>query len=161
MNRVLARLHTIDISAAGLGKFGKAEGFYVRQISTWSKQYEASKTEDTDSSHMDELIPWLSANVPPECVPAVVHGDFRLGNMIAKDGDIRAVLDWELCTLGDPLADVGEPLRQRGHLAIHRRSTQPLLARWEPPSVGRQEAHARFLCRIFTTCLGNKHQIVR
>ena len=108
MNRVLARLHTIDISAAGLGKFGKAEGFYVRQISTWSKQYEASKTEDTDSSHMDELIPWLSANVPPECVPAVVHGDFRLDNLIMSPSaaECVAVLDWELSTIGDPIADL-------------------------------------------------------
>jgi len=108
MNAVLAQLHNVDFVAAGLEKYGKAEGFYARQIATWSKQYEASKTDDTDSSAMDELIPWLSANIPPEGAPSVVHGDFRLDNIILEPASAKclAVLDWELSTIGDPLADL-------------------------------------------------------
>lgn len=108
MNDVMAKLHNVDFVAAGLEKYGKAEGFYARQIATWSKQYEASKTDDTDTAAMDELIPWLSENVPPEGAPGVVHGDFRLDNLILKKdaAECLAVLDWELSTIGDPLADV-------------------------------------------------------
>jgi acyl-CoA dehydrogenase family protein 10 len=108
MNDVLAKLHNIDFVAAGLEKFGKAEGFYSRQIATWSKQYEASKTDDTDTAAMDELILWLTANIPPEGPPSIVHGDFRLDNLILKkeSTECLAVLDWELSTIGDPLADL-------------------------------------------------------
>eukprot|EP00802_Teleaulax_amphioxeia_P008001 Tamp_08009.p1 GENE.Tamp_08009~~Tamp_08009.p1 ORF type:complete len:487 (+),score=115.21 Tamp_08009:680-2140(+) len=108
MNEVLAQLHTVDLAAAGLTNYGKSDGFYARQIATWTKQYEASKTPDTDSSAMDQLIPWLQANIPPEGKPGVVHGDFRLDNIIFRPDAPRcqAVLDWELSTVGDPLADL-------------------------------------------------------
>jgi aminoglycoside phosphotransferase (APT) family kinase protein len=88
--------------------YGKSEGFYRRQIATWSKQYESSKTPDTDSTAMEGLVTWLQANVPPESAPAVVHGDFRLDNLIFSPASPRcqAVLDWELSTVGDPIADL-------------------------------------------------------
>lgn len=116
MNATLARLHSVGVAGAGLAGFGRAEGFFERQIATWSKQYEASKTEDTDSGHMDALVPWLKANVPTEGRVSIVHGDFRLDNLIlskaeegakaAADVEVLAVLDWELSTIGDPLADL-------------------------------------------------------
>jgi acyl-CoA dehydrogenase family protein 10 len=120
MNACLAQLHSVDVQGASLEGFGKADGFFGRQIKTWFKQYEASKTADTDSALMDEVIPWLLANVPPEGRSSVVHGDFRLDNLMlrktnakgggggdaAPEAEVQAVLDWELSTIGDPLADL-------------------------------------------------------
>jgi acyl-CoA dehydrogenase family protein 10 len=108
MNEVLGKLHKVDIGAAGLTNYGKSEGFYRRQIATWSKQYESSKTPDTDSTAMEGLVIWLQANIPPESAPAVVHGDFRLDNLIFSPDlpHCQAVLDWELSTVGDPIADL-------------------------------------------------------
>jgi aminoglycoside phosphotransferase (APT) family kinase protein len=105
LNRVIAWLHSVDYRAVGLEGFGKAGNYIERQIARWSKQYQASETEPIEA--MNNLIAWLPKNIPPETGTTVVHGDFRLDNVIyhASEPRILAVLDWELSTLGDPLAD--------------------------------------------------------
>ena len=105
LNRVISELHRIDYRAVGLEGFGKAGGYIERQVGRWTKQYQASETERIEA--MDNLIAWLPKNIPPEAGSAVVHGDFRLDNTIfhPREPRILAVLDWELSTLGDPLAD--------------------------------------------------------
>lgn len=105
MNETIARLHTLDVAAAGLGDFGRPEGYVARQIRRWSQQYEASRTQDVPE--MDRLMEWLPGAVPGETGAAVVHGDYRLDNLIiARDSPkVVAVLDWELATIGDPVGD--------------------------------------------------------
>jgi aminoglycoside phosphotransferase (APT) family kinase protein len=104
-NKVIAKLHTIDYRAVGLEDFGKPGNYIGRQVERWSKQYRASETQRIEA--MDNLIGWLPQNIPPEAGTTVVHGDFRLDNTIFHPTEPRilAVLDWELSTLGDPLAD--------------------------------------------------------
>lgn len=105
--RVLAELHKVDPIAAGLESFGRPGNYYERQVGRWSKQYQASKTEQIDA--MDVLMDWLPKNLPADTDPVIVHGDYRLGNTLIapKAPEIVAVLDWELSTLGDGLADLG------------------------------------------------------
>jgi aminoglycoside phosphotransferase (APT) family kinase protein len=105
MNATIARLHTIDYAALGLGDFGRPGGYVRRQIERWTKQYRASETERIDA--MDRLIEWLPAHAPDDAATAIVHGDFRIDNMIFDRAAPRvlAVLDWELSTLGDPVGD--------------------------------------------------------
>src|SRR5450631_1269428 len=105
MNRVIAALHRVDYAAIGLGDYGKPGNYFARQIDRWSRQYKASATEPCEA--MDRLIEWLPANIPAGDRTAIVHGDFRLDNMIFHSTEPRvlAVLDWELSTLGHPLAD--------------------------------------------------------
>jgi aminoglycoside phosphotransferase (APT) family kinase protein len=105
LNRVMALLHTIDYRAVGLETFGKPSQYIERQVARWTKQYLASETEPMEA--MNNLIAWLPKNIPPETGTTVVHGDFRLDNAIfhPTEPKILAVLDWELSTLGDPLAD--------------------------------------------------------
>jgi aminoglycoside phosphotransferase (APT) family kinase protein len=105
MNATLARLHSFDPAALGLTDFGRAENYVARQIERWSKQYRASETEKI--LEMERLIAWLPTHVPPAGPARIVHGDYRLDNIIiATDtSEVLAVLDWELSTLGDPLAD--------------------------------------------------------
>lgn len=103
---VLADLHKVDHAAVGLSDFGRPGNYFARQISRWSKQYIASKTDDIPE--MDALMDWLPANIPDGDETTIVHGDFRIGNCILHPTEphIVAVLDWELSTLGHPLADV-------------------------------------------------------
>ncbi|HEY6132368.1 MAG TPA: phosphotransferase family protein [Rubrivivax sp.] len=109
MNRVLSALHRVDPAAAGLADFGRPGSYFERQIGRWSKQYLASVTEPIDA--MDRLIEWLPAHIPAgardETQATIVHGDFRMDNLIFAPDEPRvlAVLDWELATLGHPLAD--------------------------------------------------------
>ena len=105
MNRVIAALHRVDVDKAGLGDYGKAGNYFARQIGRWSKQYRASETEPIEA--MDRLIDWLPHHVPADDETSVVHGDYRLDNLIFHPSERRiiAVLDWELSTLGHPLAD--------------------------------------------------------
>ena len=105
MNETIARLHAFDPAKIGLGDFGRGENYVARQVERWSKQYRASETEKIDA--MERLIAWLPEHIPPSGPTRLVHGDYRLDNLIvAKDSAaIVAVLDWELSTLGDPLAD--------------------------------------------------------
>jgi len=105
MNRVIAALHKVDYAAVGLGDYGKPGNYFERQVARWTKQYRASETETIEA--MDRLIDWLPANIPPGDETTIVHGDFRLDNTIFHPTEPRiiAVLDWELSTLGHPLAD--------------------------------------------------------
>lgn len=105
MNETLAKLHGFEPATIGLGDFGRGENYVGRQVDRWSKQYRASETEKIED--MERLIEWLPAHIPPSPAVRVVHGDYRLDNLIldAKAPSVIAVLDWELSTLGDPLAD--------------------------------------------------------
>jgi aminoglycoside phosphotransferase (APT) family kinase protein len=105
MNRVISQLHTIDYAAIGLADYGKPGNYFARQIDRWTKQYKASETEKIEA--MDRLIEWLPQNIPPGDETSIVHGDYRLDNMIFHPTEPRvlALLDWELSTLGHPLAD--------------------------------------------------------
>jgi aminoglycoside phosphotransferase (APT) family kinase protein len=105
MNRVIAALHTVDPASVGLGDYGKPGNYFARQIDRWTKQYRASETERIDA--MDRLIAWLPAHIPPGEATAIVHGDYRLDNLVwsLTEPKVLGVIDWELSTLGHPLAD--------------------------------------------------------
>ncbi len=105
LNRVIARLHALDPAAIGLDSFGKPHGYVRRQIERWTRQYRASETHRIEA--MERLIEWLPAHLPPEQPARIAHGDYRLDNVIfhPREPRIAAVIDWELATLGDPLAD--------------------------------------------------------
>ncbi len=106
MAAVLARLHGVDVAAVGLRDYGKPGNYYARQIARWGQQYVAAKTDEIPS--MDRLIEWLPANIPPGDETAIVHGDYRVENLIFHPTEPRivAIVDWELSTLGHPLADL-------------------------------------------------------
>ncbi|WP_176598022.1 phosphotransferase [Sphingobium sp. 15-1] len=106
MNETIAALHKVDYRAIGLADYGKAGNYFARQISRWSRQYLDDELAGRDPN-MDRLIEWLPANIPPGEEVSIVHGDFRIDNMIFHPTEPRilAVLDWELSTLGHPLAD--------------------------------------------------------
>jgi len=101
----LAQLHSIDPAAVGLGDYGKPGNYFVRQVGRWTKQYRASQTDTVPE--VEKLIEYLPETVPEQTRTSIIHGDYRIDNaMFAREGtDILAVLDWELSTLGDPLAD--------------------------------------------------------
>lgn len=105
MNRVIAALHSVDYAAVGLADYGKPGSYFSRQIDRWSKQYRASETEKIEA--MDNLMAWLPANIPAGDETSIVHGDYRLDNVIFHPSEPRilAVIDWELSTLGHPLSD--------------------------------------------------------
>jgi len=105
MNETIARLHSFEPARIGLGDFGRGENYVARQVERWSKQYRASETQAIEE--MERLIEWLPRHIPPAGPVRLVHGDYRLDNLIvARDAPrVVAVLDWELSTLGDPLAD--------------------------------------------------------
>lgn len=105
MNRVLAALHDVDLDAAGLRDYGRPGNYIERQVVRWTRQYRASETQRIQA--MEDLLDWLPRHLPPESSPRIVHGDFRLDNLVfAHDAPrVIAVLDWELSTLGHPLAD--------------------------------------------------------
>jgi len=120
----LAALHNVDYEAVGLGDYGKPGNYFARQIDRWTKQYKASET--TSIAEMDQLIDWLPKSCPVDDKTSIVHGDYRLDNMILHPTEPRviAVLDWELSTLGNPLADFSYflmnwvmPSDQRGGLS--------------------------------------------
>jgi len=107
MNHVLAAIHSVDLRAAGLLDYGKPDDYFERQIGRWISQYRASETETI--AEMDALIDWLNANiVPQDGRSSLIHGDYRLDNLIFTHGAARplAVLDWELSTIGHPFADL-------------------------------------------------------
>ncbi|MBR7832714.1 phosphotransferase family protein [Actinospica durhamensis] len=106
LGRVLARLHTTDPAQVGLADFGHPEGYLERQLRRWSKQLDASRSRELPG--IDELRDRLAAALPPTPRAAIVHGDYRLDNVIfGPDDRIAAVVDWEMATLGDPLTDIG------------------------------------------------------
>lgn len=105
MNRVIAALHSVDYRALGLENYGKPGNYFARQIDRWTRQYRASETAKIEA--MDRLIEWLPRNIPPGEATSIVHGDYRIDNVIfhATEARVLAVLDWELSTLGHPMAD--------------------------------------------------------
>jgi len=105
MNAVIAALHSVDYAGVGLGDFGRPGNYMGRQIARWSRQYRASETEAIAA--MDDLIDWLPQHLPAESAPTVVHGDYRMDNLVFHKTEPRVIgiLDWELSTIGDPLAD--------------------------------------------------------
>ena len=138
----LVALHAVDVDAVGLGDLARRDALVARQLKRWHAQFEASKTREVPA--VDRVHAVLAEHIPPQLESTVVHGDFRLGNCIVdRAGDIQAVLDWEICTLGDPRADVGyvlatwaepgDPLRADDHnptLAPGFTTREALLARY-------------------------------
>jgi aminoglycoside phosphotransferase (APT) family kinase protein len=106
---VLAAIHSVDVDAVGLGDLGKKEGYITRQLKRWYSQFQASnELTGRPVPLIHEVHDALASRIPEQGAPGIVHGDYRLDNCIVDDkGQIAAVLDWELCTLGDPLADLG------------------------------------------------------
>jgi aminoglycoside phosphotransferase (APT) family kinase protein len=106
MNEMMTRLHKVDYTAVGLGDYGRPQAYIARQVARWTRQYEASIIDPIPA--MDRLIEWLPKNIPAEDETTIAHGDFRLGNLIIHPTEPRVigVLDWELSTLGHPLADL-------------------------------------------------------
>ena len=107
MVRVLADLHAVDPHAVGLGELGRPAGFLERQVRRWGRQLEGSRSRELPDA--DRLLERLAAHVPPDGAPAVVHGDYRLDNLLVDtehEHPVRAVVDWEMATLGDPLTDL-------------------------------------------------------
>lgn len=107
---VLAAIHAVDVDAVGLGDLGRRDGYIARQLKRWYAQYQGScqQVPGMGFPEVDRVHDLLAARIPPQQGTGIVHGDYRLDNcMLAADGSIAAVLDWEICTLGDPLADVG------------------------------------------------------
>ncbi len=103
---VLARIHAVDVDAVGLGDLGRRDDYIARQLKRWHGQWEKSKTRDLPL--VDEVHAGLAAAIPEQGRSGIVHGDYRLDNcLVGDDGRVVAVLDWEICTLGDPLADAG------------------------------------------------------
>ncbi len=102
----LVALHHVDPESVGLGDFGRPDGFLERQVRRWKKQLDQSRSRPIEG--IDELHDKLAASIPTESAPAIVHGDFRLDNLLVDAADdVSAVLDWEMATLGDPLTDIG------------------------------------------------------
>jgi len=105
----LATLHGVDVDAVGLSDFAKRQGYIERQLRRWYEQFRNSHVEGVDTGTVvGEVHDRLAADIPPQQSSSIVHGDFRLDNTVLdEDGTVKAVLDWEICTLGDPLADLG------------------------------------------------------
>jgi aminoglycoside phosphotransferase (APT) family kinase protein len=149
LNATIARLHTVDPAHAGLADFGKPEGYVARQIKRWSEQYRASASERIEA--MERLMAWLPGACPAQSASAIVHGDFRLDNCIiaAEMPSVAAVLDWELSTLGDPLADYTYhlmmwfmPKSERGG------GVGSLLGHEHDPGIPRIEAYIEEYCKL-------------
>lgn len=104
--RVLARLHAVDPNAVSLGDYGKTDGYFARQVGRWTKQYDAARTGDIPE--MERLKAWLPDAIPASDEVSIVHGDYKIDNLVLSEDcrEVRAVLDWELSTLGNPLADL-------------------------------------------------------
>jgi aminoglycoside phosphotransferase (APT) family kinase protein len=109
MAETLAALHAVDPDAVGLGDLGRHEGYIERQLKRWRSQYEQMQVEGVDHGEIVEHVSdELARRIPTQQRTSVVHGDYRMDNVVlAGNGSVRAILDWEICTLGDPLADLG------------------------------------------------------
>lgn len=126
---VLATIHAVDYRAAGLADFGRPEGYMARQLERWGQQWERSKTAELPA--YDRLAALLRERLPARSASTLVHGDYRLDNTLARlspDPDILAVVDWEMSTLGDPLADLGLTLTYWQDPGDHERASIPVAA---------------------------------
>src|SRR5574341_693104 len=144
LNETLARLHTVDFQKIGLADFGRSGSYFARQIHRWTQQYRASETETIEA--MERLIAWLPAHLPADDETTLVHGDFRLGNTIVHPTEprIAAVLDWELSTLGHPLADLAYnclPYR------FTRETFDGFAGEPLPPGIPSEEEYLRAYCQ--------------
>jgi aminoglycoside phosphotransferase (APT) family kinase protein len=143
----LARLHALDLDAVGLGDFRRPESLASRQLRRWRRQWEASKTREL--ADIDDVGDWLEARMPEERETVLLHGDYHLHNFVlAADGRLRAVLDWELCTAGDPLADVGQMVAYWNEL----RSTEGFFR--EPVAAGEGFPDAAELAGLYAAAAG-------
>lgn len=143
-SEVLARLHTVDWRAVGLAEFGRPGNYFTRQIHRWTSQYRASETEKIEA--MEHLIVWMPEHIPGDDETTLVHGDYRLGNMIVHPTEprIAAVLDWELSTLGHPLADLAYnclPYR------LSREDFEGFAGEEPPAGIPREEDYVAGYCR--------------
>jgi aminoglycoside phosphotransferase (APT) family kinase protein len=148
LNTTIADLHGVDYAAAGLADFGRPEGYVARQVRRWSEQYRASETETVPE--MDRLMAWLPDAAPDSGQHAIVHGDFRLDNCIVDDAAPRilAVLDWELATLGDPIADFTYHLMQWRLPPTHGQGgVGSLVGHEDEPGLPRLEDYVERYCR--------------
>lgn len=145
MIEMLARLHDIDWHAAGLSDYGKPGNYVARQVHRWTTQYRASETERIDA--MEHLIAWLPTHVPDDAAAAIVHGDYRPGNLLLHPTEARvaAVIDWELSTIGHPLVDLAH------HALLFRTGPEDFGAfgdRSRPDGIPSEEEHLETYCRL-------------
>lgn len=148
LNTTIADLHQVDYAAAGLADFGRPQGYVARQTRRWSEQYKASETDKVPE--MDRLMAWLPDAAPESGQHSIVHGDFRLDNCIVEDSRARilAVLDWELATLGDPIADFTYHLMQwRLPPTPGQGGVGSLVGHEDEPGLPRLETHVERYCR--------------
>ena len=124
---VLAKLHLIEPDDVGLGALARREGYVERQLKRWTKQWQATKTHEIPEMEESERL--LRENLPEQVGSTIVHGDYRIGNMILRGGRMAALLDWELCTLGDPLSDLG-------YLLNHWAQPSDIAANENPVAIG-------------------------
>ena len=143
--QVLANLHAIDPDQIGLGKLGRKEAYLGRQLNRWARQWEASRTHAVPE--MEESARLLRKHMPEQVGSSLVHGDYRLGNMLTAQGKVFAVLDWELCTLGDPLADVG-------YLLNNWAPPEEALSETSPPTTVGGFASRDNICTYYTGATG-------
>ena len=140
----LAELHRVDYASAGLAELGKAEGYVARQVRGWAQRYEQAQTHDLPA--MRAVASWLAANMPPERGAALIHNDFKLDNLVLDAHEltqVKAVLDWEMATIGDPLMDLGTTLAYWVQAGDPDELQQIGLARF-PGSLRRGEVAARY-----------------
>lgn len=140
----LARLHAVDYEAVGLGDFGRPGNYFERQIGRWIKQYRGAQTTDVPS--MEELIKYLPDHIPDEQSVTIAHGDYRIGNVMFHPTEPKmiAVLDWELCTIGHPLADVAYNCMY-DLMAVS--SSAPPIDRTTMPGIPTVEQHVANYCK--------------
>jgi aminoglycoside phosphotransferase (APT) family kinase protein len=142
----LAALHAIDIEATGLIDLGKPEGYIERQVTGWIKRYRKAETDTVAS--MDALTEWLPQNQPPDGAPGLIHNDYKYDNLVLDPNDlshIKAVLDWEMCTVGDPLMDLGTTLAYWINPGEENMLTQGVAnLTWLPGNLTREEVVERY-----------------
>jgi aminoglycoside phosphotransferase (APT) family kinase protein len=143
----LAELHEVDYQSAGLTELGKPEGYVARQVRGWTQRYAQARTHDLPA--MQDVATWLEAQMPPAQAAALVHNDFKLDNLVLDAADltqIKAVLDWEMATIGDPLLDLGTTLGYWIQPGDPPELQRIGLARFDG-SLGRSEVVARYAAR--------------
>ncbi len=144
MNETMAKLHQVDFASVGLGDYGRPGNYFTRQIARWITQYRGAQTEDIPA--MEELIQWMPDHIPPDDSVSIAHGDYRLENMIFDPAapKVMAVLDWELSTIGHPLADAG--YNCMGYRLINPRQGGLVDTDFAVSGIPSEEAYVRAYC---------------